>query len=199
VDIGAHTGEFTQAVRRFCGIKEALLIEAQPSRAAELRHTFPATNFYIVNAALAHQAGTVDLEINEFDATTSILKIRRQAPELNGLDLTVRETVACETHTLDEVAVAMRGEHIDLMKIDVQGAELLVIRGGGQTLAKTQRVWCEVSFRPLYDESCVFSDIYDALWRRGFFLAEIEPGFRSPGGELLQADALFLRRDSQKS
>jgi hypothetical protein len=81
----------------------------------------------------------------------------------------------------------------DLLKIDVQGAEHLVIRGGKNALSKTKLVWTEVSFKPLYESSSTFIDLYHALYELGFKLMEISPGFQGPYGELLQADTLFER------
>ena len=83
--------------------------------------------------------------------------------------------------------------NIDLMKIDVQGAELLALRGAEQALARTRFVFAEVSFAPLYEGSCVFGEVYDFLCSRGFRLLSIQEGFRGEDNELLQCDSMFGR------
>ena len=100
---------------------------------------------------------------------------------------------ASQTITLDDLFGMFDISSADLLKIDVQGAEHLVIRGGQNALRKTERVWTEVSFKPLYESSSTFTDVYHALYELGFSLMEISHGFRGPDGELLQADALFVR------
>jgi len=85
---------------------------------------------------------------------------------------------------------------VDLLKLDVQGAEHMVLHGGQNTLSKTNMVWTEVSFKRLYEGACLHMEVYDLLARSGFALFELESGFRSASGELLQADALFIRNDS---
>ena len=46
--------------------------------------------------------------------------------------------------TLDSVFLSCRLDHIDLIWMDVQGAEDLVIAGGQKALAKTHWIWCEI-------------------------------------------------------
>ena len=77
--------------------------------------------------------------------------------------------------------------------MDVQGAEHLVIRGGRETLTRTKMVWTEISFKRLYEGACLHHEVVDLLSESGFKLYDLETGFRSPQGELLQADALFIR------
>jgi hypothetical protein len=67
---------------------------------------------------------------------------------------------------------------VDLLKPDVQGAELLVLRGAEQTLP-------HVRF--------VFREVDDFLCARGFRLLSLREGFRGTDGELFEGDALFVR------
>jgi FkbM family methyltransferase len=64
-----------------------------------------------------------------------------------------RQTVP--TVRLDDVPIA----GIDLLKIDVQGAELMVFRGGRARLAHAVAVQAEVSFTPLYKDQPTFGDV----------------------------------------
>lgn len=193
VDIGAYDGSFTQVMARYCGISKGLLIEPLPHRAANLNQIFNSPEYTVLECALSAKGGTTEFEINEFEATSSILRIKRTIPELSTLKLGAGKIIECRTKTLDEIILENQISTIDLIKIDVQGAEHLVIEGATETLKIAQMVWTEVSFKALYEGSSTFQDIYSLLNQAGFRLVELESGFRSPKGELLQSDALFVR------
>ncbi len=110
------------------------------------------------------------------------------------IDVSVREEYPVNTRRLDTF-VREKGVdwQVDLLKLDIQGAELLALEGAVETLKRTRFVWTEVSFAQLYDGACVFPQVFDFLSSHGFALMEITSGFRGSQGELLQADALFQR------
>lgn len=194
IDVGASSGLFTSAVQAHCGIRQALLVEPQPRRCRELERRFPEPRFVIAETALSDQRGSVPMDILNFDYSSSILPV---LPEVGGadelLDLGVREKLVVPLRTLDDLVeeVGWRAP-IDLIKIDTQGAELLALKGAVTTLKRTSMVWTEVSFRPMYQGSAVFSDVHAFLFSQGFRLYSLHEGFRGLDREMLQADALFL-------
>jgi len=194
VDVGARTGEFVRVIEKYCGIERAVLVEPQPEHAAFLRQNFPAPRFAVAQCALSDRPGSMELEINVFDATTSILETRRDIPEAARFDVSMARRVPCELQTLDALMQEHKFGSVDLLKIDVQGAEHLVFAGAKETLRSVKMVWCEVSFRPLYVGSALFADIYDQMIAAGFAMFELEGGYRTLEGEMLQADAFFIRR-----
>jgi len=64
--------------------------------------------------------------------------------------------VQCETHRLDDIPEISK---IDFMKIDVQGAEMSVFRGGRKHLSQAVVVQTEVCFMQLYKEQALFGEI----------------------------------------
>jgi len=193
IDVGAHDGLFTQAVDRYCGVTKAILVEPLPHKVAALQKVFNSQNYYIYQCVAASKVETIDFEINDFEPTSSILKIKRNIPELASISLGDSKVIKCQAKTLDELVKESQLDYIDLIKIDVQGTEHLVIEGGRETLKKTRMIWTEVSFKALYEGSSNFMDIYHLLNQLDFKLTELVPGFRSPSGELLQGDALFVK------
>ena len=87
----------------------------------------------------------------------------------------------------------MHLSEIDLVKIDVQGAEHLVLFGGRESLKKIKYICIEVSLKEIYQDSYLFHDIYNFLSENNFILLEFEPVYRSANKEILQADTLFRR------
>jgi FkbM family methyltransferase len=194
IDVGAHDGAFINKLSRFRKIRRGLLIEPIPSKALKLRQNFPGPVYTVLECVLADRSGTLALELNEALETSSVLSIRKDLNELSQVGVGKAQAIVCEAQTLDS-AVELSGlDRINLLKIDVQGFEDRVLMGGQAALSKTDLIWTEVSLVRLYEHSCLFSDIHSLLRGQGFSLLEIEPGFRGPDGELLQADALFKRK-----
>ena len=196
VDVGAHLGDFTETISKHSNIKQAILVEAIPSLAKHLKNRFNLANYSVFECALSDKAGRVDFEVNDVAATSSMLKICREMPELSGIGLGDSATINCQARTLDDVVIEVGVNNIDLLKIDVQGAEHLVLNGGKDALNRTSMVWIEVSYKPLYKEACTFFDIYKMLYDSGFILVALETAFCGPNGELLQGDALFIKKEN---
>ena len=194
VDVGAHCGDFMGMVSKHSDISQAVLIEPITELAQHLRQKFKQSSYSVFNCALSNKAGLVDFEINEAAATSSLLKIKRDMPELADVGLDSSKTIQCNTRTLDEVVFEAGLGSVYLLKIDVQGAEHLVLQGGVGTLKKTSLIWIEVSFKPLYEKACTFFEIYEMLCNSGFILKGLVPVFCAPDGELLQSDALFVKK-----
>ncbi len=81
-----------------------------------------------------------------------------------GQHVVVKQRLNVPTVRLDEV-LAPGG--MDLLKIDVQGAERLVFDGAGARLDECLMVWTEVEFVPLYQGQPLFGDIDARLRQHG--------------------------------
>jgi FkbM family methyltransferase len=194
VDVGAHRGHFAKAVERLCGISSAVLVEPIEELANELRAEFDNKTYRVFECVVSDRRGEIEMQIFPHALCVSSLLSPNNAIEdmriaTKGNPIFVKRTA----RTLDEIIAETQLGSIDLVKIDVQGTEHLVLSGASRTLENTTAVYTEVSFRPLYLNSAVFSDIYAIMNKQGFFLTALEPDFAAARGELLQANALFLR------
>lgn len=120
-----------------------------------------------------------------------------------GGNFTVVAREAVTTTPLDDVAECPPP---DLLKIDVQGAELDVLRGASRALARAVVVECEVEFVPVYKGQPLFGALQVFLHERGFLLHKfldiagrtLRPLERrdnrfAPMSQVLWADAVFVR------
>lgn len=195
IDIGAYNGDFTKAIDNFCGISYGIIVEPLPYKAELLRELFSTQEYKIYQCVITDRTGLIDFEINETDYTSSIFSIKSDMPELSNITLGRKKVIQCESRILDNIVSENNLQKVDLIKVDVQGSEHLVISGSIEALKKTSMIWTEVSFKPLYEGSSVFWDIYYALNEKKFRLVDLVPAFKSSSNELLQADALFIRYD----
>lgn len=194
VDVGAHVGDFSAGMAELCGLKACVLVEPLPNCVQVLRSATSLAGAQIFDCAVGESAGSVTFNLYpDAPYVSSMLTLDRSIEGLDEFAGAAATPLEVQLRTLDDIAAEAGLGEIDLLKIDVQGAELSALRGASTVLGKTRYVYLEVSFRPLYEGSCVFAEVYAALTAAGFKLIDLEPGFRSPSGELLQADALFQR------
>ncbi|MGD0981213.1 MAG: FkbM family methyltransferase [Solirubrobacteraceae bacterium] len=81
-----------------------------------------------------------------------------------------RGTTTVATTTLDAWAEREQGKPIDVLKEDVQGAELDVLRGAEVSLRSVRALELEVEFESLYVGQPLFGDVDNFLRERGFSL-----------------------------
>ena len=83
------------------------------------------------------------------------------------------------------------------LKVDVQGYELEVLKGMGDNLKEIEVILLEVSFREIYQESPLASEVIAFMHDKGFRIYDICTYAQRPkDNELAQADILFVRSDS---
>jgi FkbM family methyltransferase len=87
----------------------------------------------------------------------------------NNLEVArLRSVQTIETTSLDQFAHRHAIGPVDFVKIDIQGAELEVFKGGKATLEDAVAVICEVEFIPLYRNQPLFGDVCAWMSANGF-------------------------------
>jgi FkbM family methyltransferase len=145
------------------------------------------------------------LKITKSSGMTSLL-----TPDHNQLRLfngfsewgSIVEEHDVQTHRLDDLDI----DEFDLLKIDVQGAELMVFQHGRDRLSNAVAVHTEVSFVPLYHGQPTFGDVDSELRSQGFVPHSMPDVKRwaiaptvfndniyTPGNQLLEADLVYIR------
>lgn len=100
-----------------------------------------------------------------------------------------------EIKVLDEIAPQLSPAIQDdlLVKIDVQGFEDRVIRGGRKTISRARAVIIEVQNAWLYEGQPTFRDIFAEFDALGFSFAGVLEQFAGSDGKVLYYDAVFTR------
>jgi FkbM family methyltransferase len=192
LDVGSHRGQFALfAARRF---PNALIFCFEPlSRAAgTLKHVLPpGVDARVFNVALGASAGTAELHVPRDDDASSLLPIER---DVRGVVTKEVRSSRVPVARLDELLDPSEIRAPSLLKIDVQGYELEVLRGSEKLLPLISEILVECSFDEFYAGQALADDVVAYLRDRGFRLSGVFSLLRD-GCRCLQGDFLFVRRD----
>ena len=121
----------------------------------------------------------------------SLFKPREQlADTYNNLEYQrVKNVTTLNTISLDGFVRDHNTGPIDFIKLDIQGAELDVFRGGKNTLSDVLMIVTEVMFIPMYEAQPLFGDQYAFLDQQGFMFHK----FLGMGGRTIKP--IVLRND----
>jgi FkbM family methyltransferase len=185
-DIGAHRGNWTRSARKVLSSAEYVLFEANPDNAPALKLT--GESFHI--AALSAEEGRQrNFYLPRLSVTTGASFYREQTSHYSADNLRVL-TVA--TRRLDVLARDQSISLPDLIKLDVQGAELDVLRGAGSLLKTCRAIIAELSFIQGNARAPRASEVIAGLAQMGFNAVDVCKIRRSSIGAVSQMDILFV-------
>ncbi|OLE97400.1 MAG: hypothetical protein AUG75_08775 [Cyanobacteria bacterium 13_1_20CM_4_61_6] len=160
--------------------------------------------------ALYGAEGVFDLNVTRYQTNTSLLEpnlefLKGLHVPLTGYDILRKVPLRCRT--LDGLCQ----EHNlvpDVIKLDTQGTELDILRGGEMCLRRSIfAVEAEVEFLPFYRNQALFTDVHYYLSSLGFQLMDYLNPVRIRGreygrgrgtpGHVLSADALYFKSASR--
>jgi len=99
--------------------------------------------------------------------------------------------------TLDEMVAKRKLKNIDFIKIDTQGSELDVLKGGKDTVSKAEFILLETQNLE-YNKNAPFTeDVILAMKSYGFRLFDILETHYLATGQLFQVDLLFAGKTSK--
>jgi FkbM family methyltransferase len=196
IDAGANRGAFTDAFLRLHTPERIVLVEAIPDLALQLGAKYERDpRISVVAAALSDRNGDARFEINRSEASSSLLPIDPRNSEWFGRDLSVANVIAVPTLALSELMAREKLESVDLLKLDLQGAERLVLTGAVEVLDRVRVIYTEIFFEPLYESAWLFGELNEFLSGHDFKLCGLSNIVHATNGDLVQANATFRRND----
>jgi FkbM family methyltransferase len=190
IDIGAHDGLYATRAAKYFPLERTILIEPLPDKTEGLRR-LGLPGLTVIAAALADRAGSTAFTINATPQASSIKKVNPELGQHYGVDLSEVTSIDVTVTTLDLVFDELKLSNVDLVKIDVQGAERELLRGAHHSLPRIRYIQIEALFADHYADAADFCELYKTLSSYGFKLARLTDFCNSPSGFLLQCDAIF--------
>ncbi len=195
LDIGSNVGRFAITARKL--FPDAHIYAFEPladclAKARALMHGDP--KFTPICLALGLEPGEATFHRNAASPSSSLLKVTQaHTAAFPGTDQTRELRVTVDT--LDRIARTLTLDEPMIVKIDVQGFESQVLKGGEATIRRASVLLVETSFEVLYDGQTLFDGIHGLLEGWGFeFKGNLDQAYSPEDGRLLQADSLFVKQ-----
>lgn len=187
--VGAHQGNEISTYRKN-GIKKVVFIEANPNLASRLRDRFTdQADVKVIEAAASETEGRATFNITSFDQSSSLLPLKEHArlyPKIK-----VDHSVEVRTARLDDL-LAEAGvdfQAIDFIAMDIQGAELMALRGATSCLENVKALQIEINYKQLYEGCALIFEIDEFLAKHDFIRVHTQTPYSETWG-----DALYVRR-----
>jgi len=188
LDIGAYVGDWTRMCKDVWPGASVCMFEPQPDKKARLEELCRSLPGLTLRAALLSDASGQEVDFNLAETGSSALSLRSKpgAPQIR-----------LRTQTLSEAVGGTQFARPDLIKVDVQGAEIKVLEGGQDVLAAAEVVMLEVSLIEEYSGGPLFADVIAYMAQRGLVVHDICTIFRNRVSQSMnEADVIFVRRGS---
>jgi FkbM family methyltransferase len=179
IDVGAYLGETAEWFSVLFPNATVWAVEPFPDSFAELALT---SNPRIkpFNFAVTNFDGQVQLHFNAIPHTNGIYPINSESSDSLSIVQAGVDTNKHANSTVGDLTVNARSlnsfvaeqniQKIDLLKIDVQGAEVDVLDGSRQILDRVGVVLIEISLYDYYEKSSSIGDVESFLSPHGFSL-----------------------------
>jgi FkbM family methyltransferase len=190
LDIGAYVGNWSRMARRLFPDVPVLMVDGNPENEDALRSAVQSLGSeakYFIGLLGPEERQEVTIFRN--GTGTSVLR-----------ELTTFSTRPMQVamRTLDSL---IGPEHLQgplLLKLDVQGFELEVLRGGMDTIGEAELVVLEVSTLPFNENAPLFAEVIGFMTKAGYLVYDLcGQTRRDSDGALFQMDVLFARHDSE--
>lgn len=123
--------------------------------------------------AVSDRCGSATFHEGSLQGTGSLMPLCDKSDPDAWVPFEAQEKFEVQLTTLDAFE-PLRDAPIDLLWCDVQGAELQVLRGGAQALARCQALFLEVANTKMtYQGQCRFAELDRCAHEAGFYLAGI--------------------------
>lgn len=168
VEAGAHIGRGTKKMSAFWPNGTIHAFEPIPEIFTSLKkRTVGCTNVVYHNYALSNSSISQEIFVSggRTTAVSSLLEPKEFKKEKPDVTFTSQKI---ETIALDDWAKQNNINHVDLLWLDLQGAELLALQGATNILTSVTAIHIEVALTERYKNNPLYTEITAWLQKNGF-------------------------------
>lgn len=199
-DVGANIGQYAQMLRRRVGFKGKIIsFEPNPEIFAKLAKKASADSQWVVeNIALSDTDGECDFHIMRRKEFCSLHRPSEKGTDKLSKYNTVEQTITVRTETLATAFPRLQaalGFQRPFLKMDTQGHDASIVRGGGAQMSKFLGLQSELSIVKLYEDTLDYVETIKFYESHGFRLCDFLANTRGHFPTLIEVDCLMLRSE----
>lgn len=166
IHIGAHEGqEYEEYVRM--GFQKILFVEANPYVFERLQAKLKGKpNVILACCAISDHIGKTYLRVTSMDQSSSLLELKKH----REIYPSIQEIQQLSVHatTVDALLCELKLDknHFNFLNIDIQGAELMALKGSSELMPYLDAINTEVNFAELYKGCPLLRDIDNHLCKQ---------------------------------
>ncbi len=197
LDVGANLGQFGDFVRHKLGFRGVLhSFEPVDQFVQHLkRKTKRDDRWHIHQTALGSCPDQIEINVAQSPGLSSFLRPTSEAVKDLWENSATLERQRVTVDTLDSFVRRCDGGVLPgptFLKIDTQGYDLEVLKGGEKTLEAVRAVQFEASVRPIYEGMPNYREVLDYLISRGFALSAMFPINHDQSRRLIEFDCVVV-------
>jgi FkbM family methyltransferase len=207
LDVGAHRGESVRFFKEIFPDCKIYSFEPDPDNFEELKKCCDEINAAFgrgggavgFNQAVGDRSGLAQFFKQDISHLGGLLPINKRSEDSLGYaEKALNQSISVQVITLDEFFIKNCLQHIDLLKIDVQGFEAAVLSGAKKALQETSCCTIEVSFYDFYENSSSLLLVEQAMRNAGMILWDISKVSKNPKNLRTDwAELVYVRRERQ--
>ena len=190
IDVGSNKGQFSILARKFFPDIEIHSFEPQIEELNIQKKILGNKNINYYNFALGSEDKELNLYITKRKDSSSLLK---PIQTISSKYLT-KEIRKVSVKKLDKILALRNIKRPSILKLDVQGFELEVLKGSLEIFKMIDYIITEVSFIEIYENQVMENKLLDFIYSKKFKL-EKKCNSSKIDKQLFQEDVLFIRQN----
>lgn len=193
-DVGAYVGDIATTYRDIFPEATIYCFEPFPESFEKLCQLADGKFVKPYQIALCETNGRAKLQVDSDRSCNSLFPRPKTGAKYYSNNSHNIGKIEVETQALDTFCNKENISDIDILKLDVEGAEIKVLKGASERLRNKQirLIYTEVMFVPHYEGGCLFHEVSGLLAQYGYTLFNLYNLKRARNGQLRWGDTIFV-------
>lgn len=193
IDIGAHDGSVSKVINYISPQTAIFAFEPIKQKKSLIKSQIKSSNLKAESLALSDHIGSQNFYEYNYPPASSFLKPDHKIFKKN---IHITKSYPVKITTLDRYFDKKKLEKPIFVKMDTEGTENLIIRGGQKLLKQVSLIIIETGFVKSRKNQCLFEDVYKNLTKLGFTYKGkmLDSNFYPIFGPMAHENSIFIKK-----